>query len=607
MQLYRHHHKRIHRPSHLIITAIILISMLCLAASVLSCFLLSLIAPSHPMQPASSLRLCLPTPSSFVHLPPSSISPFLDSIHISFLLRRNCSISSPPPASFALSLILILAGDIQLNPGPVPLEFAHLNVRSLSSITPILDKPFLLADFISDFSIELLAISETWLSPDTPPAHISSFTPDGFSFMHSPRLTGHALDLLITRSDSTLAASVDWTIPFLSDHYAIIASLSIPTTARPPLVKKTFRTLSKIHLPSFRHDLINSSIFVDPQTTLLTLNTQIHDCLITLLDKHAPLITRFCPSRQTKPFITPTILAAKKLRSHLETIYRRTKLPADHLAFKKQATILSKLITSEKNSFYRSKISQNKNSSRRLWSTINTLLHRKPSPSLPPYSSLAEITTSFSQFFLDKISSLTAKLPLLRSNPFTLPPLSPPLLHEFIPTTPTEIRSLIMSSSDSTCLLDLLPTSLLKSCSDILSTPLSSLINHSLADGIFPDSFKHALVSPLLKKPNLPHDSFSSYRPISNLSFISKLLERVVFSRLLTHISSFPTFSPFQSAYRRFHSTETALLRIHIDLLHAMDSKKNLLHLFCLTYQLPLLHRLQTLWNLFHCSHLHFS
>src|SRR6266536_5425008 len=68
--------------------------------------------------------------------------------------------------------------------------------------------------------------------------------------------------------------------------------------------------------------------------------------------------------------------------------------------------------------------------------------------------------------------------------------------------------------------------------------------------------------------------SLSNYRPISNLSFIPKLLERVVFSRLLTHISSFSTFFSFQSAYRRFHFTETALLRIHNDLLHAMDSKK---------------------------------
>ena len=75
---------------------------------------------------------------------------YLTHLHalISFLLRRNCSLSSPPSASFALSLILILAGDIQLNPGPVPLEFAHLNVRSLSSITPTLDKPFLLADHL---------------------------------------------------------------------------------------------------------------------------------------------------------------------------------------------------------------------------------------------------------------------------------------------------------------------------------------------------------------------------------------------------------------------------------------------------------------------------
>src|SRR6266536_4772020 len=192
MQFPRHHHKRIHRPSHLIITSIILILMLCLGASAFSCFLSSLIAPSHPMQPASSLRFCLLTPSTFVHSPLPSLSPLLDSIHISFLLRRNCSLSSPPCTSFALSLILILAGDIQLNPGPVPLEFAHLNVRSLASITPILDKPFLLADFISDFSIELLAISETWLSPNTPPTVISSFTPDGFSFLHSPRITGHA-------------------------------------------------------------------------------------------------------------------------------------------------------------------------------------------------------------------------------------------------------------------------------------------------------------------------------------------------------------------------------------------------------------------------------
>ena len=67
---------------------------------------------------------------------------------------------------------------------------------------------------------------------------------------------------------------------------------------------------------------------------------------------------------------------------------------------------------------------------------------------------------------------------------------------------------------------------------------------------------------------------FQSYRPISNLNFISKVLEKVIYSRLSAHLESFPALSKFQSAYRKFHSTETALLHIHNDLLLAMNKKQ---------------------------------
>src|SRR5688572_27226751 len=93
----------------------------------------------------------------------------------------------------------------------------------------------------------------------------------------------------------------------------------------------------------------------------------------------------------------------------------------------------------------------------------------------------------------------------------------------------------------------------------------------SLSEGNFPDTFKRAVVLPLLKKHSLPKDDLSSYRPISNLNFISKVLKKVVYSRLCTHLESFPSLSQFQSAYRKFHSTETALLRIHNDLLLAIN------------------------------------
>ena len=66
----------------------------------------------------------------------------------------------------------------------------------------------------------------------------------------------------------------------------------------------------------------------------------------------------------------------------------------------------------------------------------------------------------------------------------------------------------------------------------------------------------------------------SSYRPISNLNFISKILEKVVYARLCNHLESFPSLSRFQSAYRKLHSTETALLRIQNDLCLAMNSQQ---------------------------------
>src|SRR6266536_1455132 len=171
---------------------------------------------------------------------------------------------------------------------------------------------------------------------------------------------GHTLDLLITRSDSTLISSVDWIIPFLSDHFAILSTLSVPLATRPAFITKTFRSINKIDLSKFRSDLIVSDIFSDPKTTLSTLTTQILTTLSTLLDKHAPIRTISCPDRPTKPFITLAICSAKKLRSKLKTKYRRSKSLSDFQAFKSQSRILSSLLTAEKNSFYRNKISENK-------------------------------------------------------------------------------------------------------------------------------------------------------------------------------------------------------------------------------------------------------
>ena len=94
----------------------------------------------------------------------------------------------------------------------------------------------------------------------------------------------------------------------------------------------------------------------------------------------------------------------------------------------------------------------------------------------------------------------------------------------------------------------------------------------SLESGLFPDNWKHADVRPRLKKPGLEL-VFKNLRPISNLSFASKLTERAVFNQTHNHLAAHKLYPKAQSSYREFHSTETALLRVKHDILMNMNQQ----------------------------------
>ena len=217
-------------------------------------------------------------------------------------------------------------------------------------------------------------------------------------------------------------------------------------------------------------------------------------------------------------------------------------------------------------------VTESSSNPRTLWKTLNSILHRNPSNSSPDTPDTQSLPNSFLQFFSDKIERIRSKFsPSDSPDPFLFPIIPPPNLSNFNPTTFSEIRNLIFSSQSKQCELDSIPTFLLKLCFDELGPTIINIINFALSEGIFPSSFKQAIVHPLLKKPSLPDDDLNNFRPISNLNFISKILEKVVASRIQSHLLSNSLSSSFQSAYRMFHSTETILLGIHNDLILAMD------------------------------------
>ena len=147
-------------------------------------------------------------------------------------------------------------------------------------------------------------------------------------------------------------------------------------------------------------------------------------------------------------------------------------------------------------------------------------------------------------------------------------------LDEFAQLSISDVERLIKDSPTKACGLDPIPTWLVKEFVQHLAPFLTCLFNRSLLQGQFPENFRIAEVTPILKKPTLDPSVLGSYRPISNLPFISKVLERAVNERMLLHLHANGLLPEHQSAYRRSHSTETALLKVTSDALIAADTGK---------------------------------
>lgn len=136
---------------------------------------------------------------------------------------------------------------------------------------------------------------------------------------------------------------------------------------------------------------------------------------------------------------------------------------------------------------------------------------------------------------------------------------------------------IIKQSKNSSCQLDAIPTSLLKESIDALLPTITTILNKSLSSGIVPPCLKHAVIHPLLKKADLDAESFKSYRPVSNLPFLSKILEKVISKRLLEHMDKAGHHEIMQSAYKQYHSTETALVKVQNDILTNLDKKRGVI------------------------------
>ena len=126
---------------------------------------------------------------------------------------------------------------------------------------------------------------------------------------------------------------------------------------------------------------------------------------------------------------------------------------------------------------------------------------------------------------------------------------------------------------------DKIPVKLLKLIALIIAEPLSKLYNKSLALGVYPSKFKEAHVHPIFKNKGTPSD-YTCYRPISILSSLSKVFEKIVYKRVYSHLSEHNLLTDKQSGYRSNHSTQQQLIYLTHNMYKALDKGRDFTEIY---------------------------
>ena len=366
---------------------------------------------------------------------------------------------------------------------------------------------------------------------------------------------------------------------YISDHlpqFLIIEDLK-------QTLNKEIATITFKDYKSFSDDAFKAELS-ELDWSLLTENSEVNLGFETfvrlvnrILDKHVP--TKIIEKKEnkitSKPWVTRGIKTSMKIRDKfykqmIKTKSKQQKL-SKHNSYKKYRNKITELLRISRQTYYQKYFEKNKKNSKRLWQGIHEIISSQKSKKDSSISTIivdgntitapTEMAENFNNFFTLIGKNLQEKIPPTKKT-FT-DYLKTPNIENFTIglTSADEISDLICSLDSSKSVSPCsIPTKILKIAREIVSLPLSGLINNSISKGIFPDICKLAQVIPTFK--NDSRLLCNNYRPISLLSNIIKIFEKVIHCRLNLFLEQNNCLYPFQFRFRLNYSTNNALMTI---------------------------------------------
>lgn len=314
--------------------------------------------------------------------------------------------------------------------------------------------------------------------------------------------------------------------------------------------------------------------------------TLFHNILYQIFDKHFPMKRIKLGYKTRKPWLTPAIKASIKHKNKLSYVAKLHPTAFNKTQYHHYKSLLNKIMRISERNHYQLALESNRTNLKKSWQILKEVIGRNSKKIINTKFTFGETETAdseiisekFNQFFLDIGHSLASAIPAenLHFNSF---------LHNDVtssiylsPVDNREIERIIKTLKKSSPGWDEITSDILGACSSIISHPLVHIINLSLMDGIFPTELKIAKVLPLFK--NGDPSQLKNYRPVSILSTISKIFEKIMYTRLLDFFNKHNVLYKYQFGFRKGHSTDMALVTLIEKVSNALEKGEYVLGLF---------------------------
>ena len=365
-----------------------------------------------------------------------------------------------------------------------------------------------------------------------------------------------------------------------TDHFPII--LEIPTACKKDNTQTIhYRRIKDVDPVKFQQDLLEALKVMEnsKDANFLHQYMQYDEITRRVVEEHSPLL-----SRKVNPcepgWIDQEYRKNRALRRKLERLWKKNRNEESMKNYVDQKEKCTEMALIKQREHYSKLLDGKSGCQKSLFKVANELLDKNSKKVLPAHDDSKKLANDFNKFYVDKVNKIRKSIPPVSDTPaYYSRPFKGEMMMELCPTSVEELREIIKKSGVKTSMEDPIPAKLFKAAVDTLLPVIAQLINQSLKEGSL-DGVKWSVIDPLLKKFGLDSDVWKNYRPVNNLVFFSKLIERVAGHRLDEHMHRNNLHEASAYAYKQYHNTETMMVGITDEVLRGFDQNKATIVIF---------------------------